>query len=114
MGSAPNEPVSHTIVGIDIEGVKKLNGMIDNWIDDIKKNNIQVSEFKTITSAIRGEKQTQEFKKLCQQCNSYTTTLLTKLEDYKARLNGVVTAYKKNDSSATAISNVTASLKKRS
>ena len=96
--------------GINTAKISAMQQAIEDWAKAIDAANITASS-KNITSAMKGNTQVGEIKKLCQACDSYTNTLTAKLRAYKNRLSDVKTAYAKNDTSSTAVSNVTSSVK---
>ena len=89
------------ITGINLDGIAKINSVIDNWVKEIRSVDT-VSTAKQIASAIKGSKKEAEVKALCQSMTSYVQTLTTKLLAYKGRLNEVKNAYMKNDTTASA------------
>ena len=102
-------------MAVDTTGINsnKINAMqqsIEDWAKAVEAAKITL-QAKSVTNAMQGSTQVDNIKKLCQACDSYTTTLTTKLRDYKNRLSDVKTAYAKNDTSSTSISDVTAAIK---
>ena len=96
--------------GINNNKISAMQQAIEDWAKAVDAAKITLAA-KNITNAMKGSTQVSEIKKLCQACDSYTNTLTAKLRAYKNRLSDVKTAYVKNDSSSTAISNVTGQIK---
>ncbi len=99
------------VTGIDTGKISAMQNAIEEWAKAIDSKKISLSSKAVITNAIKGSTQVNEVKKLCQACDSYANTLTAKLRAYKERLTDVKAAYAKNDTSSTAISDVTAAIK---
>ena len=96
--------------GINTNKIGAMKNAIEEWAKFVDSKKIAVQS-KRVTAAIKGSGQEAQLQKLCQACDSYINTLTAKLRAYEARLSEVEENYKKNDTSSTAITNVTASIK---
>ena len=99
--------MADTITGINTAKITAMKTAIDDWAKAVDNKKITVAS-KEVTKALKGSTQEAAVKKLCQACDSYANTLTAKLRAYKTRLDEVKTAYEKNDTSSTAVSDVTA------
>lgn len=98
------------VVGINTAKITQMKTAISDWkkaIDDAKIT----ATSKQVAAAIKGTTQQAQIKKLAQACDSYANTLTAVLKNYETRLDEVAAAYKANDQSSTAISDVTAAVK---
>ena len=97
--------------GINTANIGKMQNAIDTWAKEIEGKNVKLAvSSKKVAKAVKGANQQAAIKKLCQACDSYAKTLTSQLKVYKGRLTDVKTAYEKNDTSSTAISDVTAQI----
>lgn len=98
------------VTGINLAKVAAMQQAIDEWAAAISAAKI-TNASKNVTVALKGTKQQQEIKSLCQAVESYSTSLTSKLREYNNRLTEVKAAYMNNDNSATSISTITSGIK---
>lgn len=98
------------VTGINTSSISKIQDAIEAYKKAIDNKKITTAS-KNVVKAIKGSSQEAQVKRLCQACDSHANTLTAFLNKYKTRLNDVRTAYAKNDTSSTSISNVTDKLK---
>ena len=72
------------VTGINVGKISEIQNAIDEFVNAIEDASITESS-KNITSTMTGAKK-QEIKSLCQACESYTSSLISKLNKCKEKL----------------------------
>lgn len=104
--------MSNENVGINAQGVAKIKQALEDYRKDVWNYNVISAANTKLTAAFKGTAVESQVKSLANtvtnEIDNYMKTLTT---NFNNRLDKVASAYKSQDTSSTAISDVTKSIK---
>ena len=99
------------VTGFNKNGVTAMKDAIATYKNSLKKaTNINVTNTE-IQKAIKGTNVEAQVDTLAKTINTEVTALFNQLDAFSNKIDEVASAYESNDSTATAISDVTKSIK---
>lgn len=104
--------MANEVVGINAQGIAKIKQALEDYRKDVYTYNVISAANAKLTAAFKGTAVETQVKSLAStvmnEIDNYMKILTT---DFNNRIDKVASAYKSQDSSSTAISNVTKSIK---
>ncbi len=99
-------------VGINANGIEKIKSAMSEYRMEVYKNNSISATNQKLQAAFKGTNVEQQVKALANQVmTEIDNSMKNIMKDFESRISNAAINYKKQDSSSTAISDVTKSIK---